>query len=64
VYHSSRPEWAKSSQVPITKITTGKWTGDVAQGIKCLRQEQSPEFELLSHQKKKILTHWENKKQK
>jgi hypothetical protein len=34
--HSSRPAQAKSSQEPISKLSKEKWTGGVAEVIKCL----------------------------
>jgi hypothetical protein len=43
-----KPAQADSSQDSISKITRTKWTG----GAPAL-QEQSPEFKLQSHQKKK-----------
>jgi hypothetical protein len=31
-----RPDWANSSQDPISKIARAKWTGGVAQGVEHL----------------------------
>jgi hypothetical protein len=33
---SSRPDWANSSQDPISKLTREKWTGGVAQAVEHL----------------------------
>jgi hypothetical protein len=38
----SRPAWASSLQVPISKITREEWTGDMAQAIECLLASVKP----------------------
>jgi hypothetical protein len=42
---------AKSSQIPISKITRAKWTGSMVQAVECLLCKRETKFKPQAHQK-------------